>query len=435
MKKIFFLLAVYSLFIISCGQKHSHAHDHEHTETEHEGHTHDHNHENEGEHEHSEECTHNHSHEGDSSDHVHTEECNHDHDSHEGHNHTEIPGAITFTKAQASKIDFSVENPVSEPLGQVIKTTARIISDQTDESIVAARTSGIVVFAGNDIVEGKSVSSGQTLFYVSGSGMAENNVNVRLTEAQSTYAKAEADYNRSLELAKDKIVSDKELRQIKSEYESAKAVYDNLYRNFSEKGQRVSSSAGGFVKQLYVSNGQYVEAGQPLISVSKNKSLLLKADVPARYAPLLPYITSANIRKPNDKTIYKLSDLNGKVLSFGRSVNNDNYLLPVTFQIDNKAGFISGGFAEVFIKTQSEKPVLSIPKEAIIENQGTYFVFVQAAPEAYEKREVGIGVSDGIRTEITSGLTTKDKVVSKGAVSVKLAESSGALDPHAGHVH
>ena len=428
MKKIFFLLAVYSLFIISCGHKHSHdgheghdhSHDHEHTEAGHEGHNHTH------DHEHDHECEHDHS---------------HDHDSHEGHDHShdhdhaDMSSAITFTKAQASKIEFSVEIPAYEPLGQVIRTTAKIMSDQTDESIIVARTSGIVLFAGNNIVEGKSVTSGQVLFTVSGSGMADNNVNVRLTEAQSAYAKAEADYNRSLELAKDKIVSDKELRLIKSEYESAKANYDNLYKNFSENGQRVSSSTGGFVKQVYVSNGQYVEAGQALVSVSKNKSLLLKADVPARYASLLPYITSANIRKPNDATVYTLSELNGKILSFGRSVNEDSYLLPVTFQIDNKAGFISGGFVEVFIKTQSEKPVLNVPKEAIIENQGAYFVFVQLAPEAYEKREVKIGVSDGLRTEIVSGLHAKDKIVSKGAISVKLAESSGALDPHAGHVH
>ncbi|MDR1370466.1 MAG: efflux RND transporter periplasmic adaptor subunit [Dysgonamonadaceae bacterium] len=423
MKKIFFLLAFYSLFMISCGHKHTqdehnHEHGHEHAEAEaeadHDGNEHEH----EGEqHEHSEECTHDHDHEEDS------------------HDHENVSGAISFTKVQASKIDFSVDNPLFEPSGQVIRTTARIVSDQTDESIVVARTSGIVLFSGNNIVEGKSVTSGQVLFYVSGSGMADNNMNVRLAEAQSTYAKAEADYSRSQELAKDKIVSDKELRRIRSEYESAKAIYDNLYKNFSEKGQRVSCPTGGFVKQLYVSNGQYVEAGQALVSVSGNRSLLLRADVPARYAPLLPHIISANIRKPNDTTVYTLSDLNGKVLSFGRSVNDDNYLLPVTFQIDNKAGFISGSFVEIFIKAQSGKPVLSISKNAIVENQGAYFVFVQVTPEAYEKREVKIGVSDGIRTEIISGLTINDKIVSKGAISVKLAESSGALDPHAGHVH
>ncbi|GHT71262.1 cation efflux system protein [Bacteroidia bacterium] len=421
MKKQFFLLIVYSLFIISCSHKHTHDHDHNHTETSHETNDHEH--------------SHNHEHSGDSHEHEHTGEEEHNHDHNGDQERTEITGAITFTKVQSSKIDFLVEKPVFEPLGQVIKTTARISSDQTDESVVAARTSGIVMFAGNNVTEGKSVVPGQALFYVSGAGMADNSVNVRLIEARSAYIKAETDYNRSQELAKNKIVSDKELGQVKNEYESAKAVYDNLYRNFSEKGQKVSGTTGGFVKQLYVSNGQYVEAGQPLVSISKNKSLLLKADVPARYASLLPYIVSANIRKPNDAVTYTLSDLNGKLLSFGRSVNGNNYLLPVIFQIANKAGFISGGFTEIFIKTKSENPVLSVPKEAIIENQGSYFVFVQVTPEAYEKREVKIGVSDDIRTEIISGLTSSDNVVTKGAISVKLAETSGALDPHAGHAH
>ena len=391
MKKIFYIIAAYSLFIISCGHSHSHG-DHDH-----EGHNHSH-----GE---------------------------------QTHENTEKPGTITFSQAQANQIDFAVETPILGPLGQIIKTTARIVSDQTDETIVAARTSGIVIFTGNTAVEGKNVSPGQELFSISGSGIAENSINVRLAEAQSLYLKAETDYLRAQNLAKDKIVSDKELLNIRTEYETAKAVYDNLNKNFSNNGQSVSSPVAGFVKQVFVSNGQYIESGQPLVSISKNKSLLLKADVPARYASFLPYIVSANIRKPNEIKTYTLEELNGKVLSFGRTISENNYLIPVSFQIDNKAWFIPGGIVELFIKTKSEIPVLSVPKEALIENQSIFFVLVQVTPDSYEKREVKTGVTDGIRTEIISGLHPEEKVVTKGTISVKLAESAGTLDPHAGHIH
>lgn len=66
---------------------------------------------------------------------------------------------------------------------------------------------------------------------------------------------------------------------------------------------------------------------------------------------------------------------------------------------------------------------------------GNYFVYVQLTPEFFEKREVKIGDTDGVRTAILSGLNESERVVSKGAILVKLAQSTGALDAHAGHVH
>ena len=71
----------------------------------------------------------------------------------------------------------------------------------------------------------------------------------------------------------------------------------------------------------------------------------------------------------------------------------------------------------------------------MVEEQANYFVFIQLTPELFEKREVKIGLTDGISTEIISGLTKNDRIVTKGAIIVKLAAVSNSLDPHAGHVH
>lgn len=391
------------MLMVSLGACHNHNHDHKHDQD------------------------HDHSHEG----HFHDDE----EDDHDEDNTLLYPNAIKFSKQQAGKIDFKIEHPIVQPFGQVIKTTAQILSSQDDEMIIVSRASGIISFSGKPVTEGNVVNAGQQLFSVSSSGMAENNLGVQFTEAQSNYLKAEADYKRSLDLYKEKIISEKDFLSVKSEYETSKAAYDNLQQNFSSKGQQVSSPQTGYIKQLFVGNGQFVEAGQPLVSISKNKSLLVKADVQIKYASMLPYIASANITSPDKKTIYSLEDLNGKVLSFGRSISEENTQLPVTFQIDNKAGFIPGSFVELFIKTKSDKPVLTIPNTALTEEQGIFFVYTEIAPELFEKREVKTGMTDGILTEIISGLSDNEKVVTKGAISVKLAQASGALDPHAGHVH
>jgi multidrug efflux pump subunit AcrA (membrane-fusion protein) len=96
---------------------------------------------------------------------------------------------------------------------------------------------------------------------------------------------------------------------------------------------------------------------------------------------------------------------------------------------------LSGSFVELFIKTQTAAQAVTIPNGAIIEEMGNHFVFVQLHPELFEKRAVKTGVTDGIRIEIREGIEAGERVVSKGAILVKLAQASGALDPHAGHVH
>ena len=97
--------------------------------------------------------------------------------------------------------------------------------------------------------------------------------------------------------------------------------------------------------------------------------------------------------------------------------------------------FVSGGFVELYLKTQSSTQALTISNAALLEEQGIYFVFVQVHPELFEKREVKVGVCDGLKTEIIKGINPQDRVVTKGAILVKLAQATGTLDAHSGHVH
>ncbi|MGE5354947.1 MAG: efflux RND transporter periplasmic adaptor subunit [Deltaproteobacteria bacterium] len=342
---------------------------------------------------------------------------------------------VVFTKEQSWKIDFKTEFPNKEPFGQVIKTVAKIEPSSGNETVISAKTSGIIVFSNFNLLEGNNVTSGQKLFAISSSGMSENNISVKLAEAKSNYEIAEADYNRHIELAKDKIISEKEVQTAKNLYETTKAVYENLINNFSATGQSITSSMTGFVKQIFVSNGQYVEAGQPLITISQNQTLVLNAFVQQQYIGVLSSIFSANIKTLYDNTTYTFEELNGKVLSYGKSASDDNYLLPVNLQIDNKGSFVQGSFVEIYLKTLTNSQAVTVPNTALLEEQANYFVFVQITPELFEKREIKIGVSDGIKTEITSGLLQTERIITKGAMLVKLAQSSGALDAHSGHVH
>ena len=365
-----------------------------------------------------------------------TDAHDHDHDEHDTHEAsvTSVNGVV-FTEEQSSKVDFATEEVRIEPFGQIIRTTAQIQPSQGDEWIVTAKTGGVALFSNENIVEGKAVNAGQVLFSIDASGMADNNLAVRFAEAESEYIRAKAEYERKAELAKENVVSQSDLLSAKTEFANAEAVYNNLRQNFSAGRQIISSHIGGFVTRVLVQNGQYVEAGQPVLIVSQNRDLFIKAELQPKYFDLLSNITSANIRLLNSNRIYSLEELGGRLLSYGRSVDVNNPLIPVVFQVNNRAGLLSGSFIELFIKTQTNAQAVTVPNEALIEEMGNYFVFVQLTPELFEKRAVKKGVTDGIRTEITEGITEGERVVSKGAIFIKLAQTSGALDPHAGHVH
>lgn len=340
-----------------------------------------------------------------------------------------------FTKEMSWKVDFATEPCRLERFGKVIRTMARIEPSQDGEQVITAKSSGIVTFTNQGILEGKAVSNGQALFYLSGGDMVDNNLSVRYREAESNYNLAKREYDRKSELVKDQIVSESELLQAKRDYETAEAVYNNMRRTFSADRQTVSAPIGGFVNRLLVRNGEYVEAGQPLAVISKNNTLYVKAEVQSRNYPTLKGAVSANFRLPNADKTYSLEELDGRLVSYGKAVSVENPLLPVVYQIKNEADFLPGSFIELYIKTEGTEEVITVPNASLVEEMGNYFVYVQLTPEFFEKREVKIGATDGERTAILAGLHPSERVVSKGAVLVKLAQSTGALDAHAGHVH
>jgi RND family efflux transporter MFP subunit len=265
--------------------------------------------------------------------------------------------------------------------------------------------------------------------------MADNNLSVRQAEAQNEYNRAKAEYERKAELAKDRIVSESELLRAKTEMDNAQANYDNLRQNFSSGRQSVSSPISGYITNVLVRNGEFASAGQPVLSVSQNKNLFVKAEIRPKYFNTLNNISTVTFRTMENKRSFTLEELNGRIVSFGKSADLSNPLLPVVFQISNRAGLIPGSFIELFIKTQSQTEKLTVDNEAIVEEMGKHFVYVQVTPELFEKRPVTIAATDGIRTEITVGLSEGERIITKGAIFVKLAQAAGAIDPHEGHVH
>ena len=161
-----------------------------------------------------------------------------------------------------------------------------------------------------------------------------------------------------------------------------------------------------------------------------NKHLYLRADVPVADADMMRRVNGACFKMEGADTLYALDQLHGQLLSYGRSVDAGGAYIPVTFEFDNVGQIVSGAFAQVWLLADERQGVISVPVEALTEEQGTTFVYLQVHPDAYKKREVTIGGCDGRRVEIVKGLKEGEKVVTKGAYQVRLAASSAVIPAH-----
>ena len=405
------------------GHNHSHeGHNHEGHEHDHEGHNHDahegHNHEG---HNHDAHENHNHAHEAKADAHE-----GHDHD--HGHAHGSNPDEIILAPEKAKAAGVASMEIQPKAFRQVIKASGEVQSAQGNESTIVANVSGIVSFQ-RSVTEGMQVGKGTALMSISASKLQDGDPAER---ARIAYESAKADYDRASRLVESQIVSQKEFNAIKEKYENAKLAYEAIAKNQTKKGVSVESPMGGYIKNLLVKEGDYVAVGQPLATVTQNNRLFLRADVSERYYKYLNGITSANFKTPYDNQVYELEALNGKLLSYGKSAGS--FYVPVTFSFDNKGDIMPGSFVEIYLLSKPMENTIVLPIEALTEEQGLYFIYIQKCAESYRKQEVKLGASNGKEVQILSGVTPGDKVVVKGAYHVKLASASNALPAHS-HEH
>ena len=341
-------------------------------------------------------------------------------------------GDIAFSKEQSWNIGFATAVVGKSHLGGVVKIAAKVAPAPESFTTIVASTSGKVQFVGN-VVEGKSVTKGEPLFYLEGGDVTDNDAAVKYAEAESNYQVAKADYDRKKLLFNEKIVSEREFQAAEAAYKQAEARFTSMKRSFAGGKVTLKAARDGFVSTLLVSNGDYVEPGTPLATVQSAGASNIVAELPMRYADGLKIIKDVNVELQSGET-FSMNANGGSVVAVGSAANKCN-MLPLTISAGIIEGLVSGSIVTLYVISESEEAVIAVPRTALVEEMGNFFVFVQSNPISFEKREVTVGASDGMNVQILKGLHAGERVVTKGAVSLKLSQGAAALDPHAGHVH
>jgi RND family efflux transporter MFP subunit len=347
-------------------------------------------------------------------------------------------GNIAFGPAQMWNSDFVLSQAQQRAIGQIIHTSGSIEPANSNLITMVAGRDGVVSLRKKNLTSGTAVQAGELLFSVAGRGIVSDNLEMNFVKAQSNLKRQEANIGRKRQLLAEQIIGQKEFDESLNDYQVAEAEYNNIKKVFSKGSRRhlVTAPTKGFLAQVGVHEGEFVQAGQQLATLLQTNRLQVRVDVSPRYGSLLPLVVDANFINPYSNKAYSLASLEGSILSFGKMTSHEEgHYLPLYFEINNHPDLLPGTLIEVYLSTKANTSQLCIPKSAVLEEMGSQVVFVRRSGGSYDKQVVQLGATDGNYVEVLHGLSEGDYVVSQGALRIKVASMTGTVDPHAGHNH
>jgi RND family efflux transporter MFP subunit len=316
----------------------------------------------------------------------------------------------------------------------VIPTSGEILAVPGEKQNIAAGGNGILLFSKRNLVQGSQVTKGQLLFTLNSETMIENNVKLQYQESLNLYEKSRSEYERHKILYAQGVISERQFITTQSLFNADSLRFFTLAANTSERGLKVYAPVSGTIHELNVSEGQFIQTGQLLVTISSNKRLLIRADLSQKSYDQLDEIETALFRPAYTDKVYSINELNGRLLATGSSVAENDHYLPIIFEVENDGTLLEGAFAEIYLKTFQKSDVLALPMTAIMEEQGNHYVYVQVTGESFTKRAVSLGKNDGRQVEIIDGLNPGVRVVTKGVMLVKAASMVTGVGGD-GHAH
>jgi len=330
-----------------------------------------------------------------------------------------------------NEAEIQIRTLKKQDFRDILKTTGVIIPARENIQTYQAQSSGFIHFVNNSLVLGSVVKKGDVLFEIRGGILTDENYDLKFREIKLEYEKNKMNYERASELIKDKIISEKEFLEIKTNFKNAESRYHVYSENRNQNGQKVISKTTGYIHQIYVSEGEHINAGEELTTVISRNKLILQADVPQNHFDKLSTFTSASFTTSYGNRVYLSEALNGKLLAYGRSTDKSEFFTPVSFEIDYSPDLIPGSFVEINLFGKPFTGAIVVPKTALMEEQGKMYVFLHHEDGDYEKRYVKLGADDGESVQVLVGLEENQMIVVAGAYQVKLAAISTDLpDTH-----
>lgn len=305
---------------------------------------------------------------------------------------------------------------------------------------------------------GDPVKKGQTLLVINSPDFAKTQADFLMTKAKMDFSQKE--YERAEMLFKDKAIEEKEFLKRKAEYEKLSTEYGALgsklhsYGITHEQIDRLIEKCKSLREKEYkceiaepflpilaplsgtvifrdAVRGDHIEPGKILFTTSDLTSLWAELDA---YEKDIPYIKKESplvIRS----SLYPQKSFPGTITYISSLIDPELRTIKIRAEVKNTENLLKPNmYITGLIESQDiKKQVLTVPEEAVQNLEGEKVVFVLNSNQEFEAKPIKMGDKMGDQIIISEGLKKKDRVVLKGAFTLKSELSKAAFGHQHGH--
>jgi len=189
----------------------------------------------------------------------------------------------------------------------------------------------------------------------------------------------------------------------------------------------VNAPVSGVVNARNISVGDAVEPNTELFDLVDLSKVIVLAQVYEEDVGKVKVGQTARITALS----YPDLELTGTVTFLGLELDPATRTLPVWVVVDNPEGKLRVGMFTTAHLLLAENPdLLTVPTEAVLEEGGEKFVFVQTG-DTFKRQDVQTGVADDRFIEIKDGLVPGDAVVTSGQREIFTQSLTGGAKPAA----
>ena len=268
---------------------------------------------------------------------------------------------------------------------------------------------------------GQKVSQGQLLVSINNTDLQAKKaqVDASILQATAAFNNAKKDYERFQNLFAQQSASQKELDDMTSRYEMAKAGLEGAKQMRNEvmaqfSYANITAPFSGEVTNTFVKEGDMANPGMPLVSVEGNGLMQVMAMVTEGDITFIKngMPVTVLVKSSNQQLKGKVSEVSGSATNTG-----GQYLVKINLD-KSDATILSGMFVNVQFpiertkaKSESTKSDKVLVPEAALVKQGQLTGIYTVSNNVAILRWIRTGKSSGNQVEVLSGLTADEKYI------------------------
>ena len=264
------------------------------------------------------------------------------------------------------------------------------------------------------VKEGDKVNKGQLLAKIDDGGMSQ-----QLAQMQIQAALAKTTFERQASLWEQKIGSEIQYLQAKSNYEANQKAVSQMQSQLGKSSVRAPFA--GTIDEVITNQGSVVSPGQtPILRIVNLSDMYITTDVPENFIGTVVKGKDVIVSFPVLGTT-----LNSKIRQTGDFINPNNRTFSAEIAVPNNDKMIKPNLtARLKINDYSKDKAILIPQSILSENaEGEQYIYILQNKEnekAVAKQViVKTGKTQGDVIEVLEGLKDGDEIINEGARSVK----------------